>query len=186
MRDRTLVALLVALGAAHAGWNAWCVPPLTGYDAGGHAGYALTLLDEHRLPSPLEGWSTFHPPVYYLTAAAVWGALDPLGPRAVMAGLRLIGGAALLAAAAAVFVLARRAGATQAVATVAALLFFFLPAVQLSAAMIGNEALAAGLGALALPSLLALQRDPRSLRHAGSRACWRGSPSRRSGARSAC
>jgi hypothetical protein len=166
VRARAAALVILALGAAHAGWNAWSVPPLSGYDAGGHAGYALTLLEERRLPQPLEGWSTFHPPVYYVAAAAVWGALEPLGPRAVMAGLRGIGAAALLAAALAVFALARRTGATQGVAAVAALLFFFLPAVQLSAAMIGNEALAAGLGALALPSLLALQRDPRNLRHA--------------------
>ena len=42
--------LLLALGLYS--WNAITVTPLTGYDAGGHAGYILTILEEHRLPPP--------------------------------------------------------------------------------------------------------------------------------------
>jgi hypothetical protein len=57
---------------------------------------------------------------------------------------------------------------------VATSLVLFVPASQMAAAMIGNEALAAGLGALALPPLLALQRNPRDGRHAALAALFAG------------
>jgi hypothetical protein len=160
-----LLAIL-CVAALQYGWNAWAVPPLSGYDAGGHAGYVLTLLTEGRLPHPQEGWSTFHPPVYYLIASGVWSLLEPWGPGAVVMGLRAIGGLALLVAAAVAFVLVRRTGAGLAVAGVATLLVLFVPSVQLAAAMIGNEALAAGFVAVAMLPILALQRDPGDARNA--------------------
>jgi 4-amino-4-deoxy-L-arabinose transferase-like glycosyltransferase len=157
-----LAILLVAgLAVAQYAWNAWAVTPLTGYDAGGHAGYVLTILDEGRLPHPEEGWSTFHPPLYYLLGSGAWWALEPLGPRSVVAGLRAIGGLALLAAGWVVFALCRRTGVSLPVAAVATGVFLFVPCVQMAGAMIGNEALAAGLAALALVPILDLQRDPR-------------------------
>lgn len=60
---------LLLLATAQRAWNACILPPLTGYDAPGNAGYILTIVAEHRLPHPLEGWSTFHP----LVAMAVVG-----------------------------------------------------------------------------------------------------------------
>jgi hypothetical protein len=152
------LALLVVVQYA---WNAASLAPLTGYDAGGHAGYVLTLLEEGRLPHPEEGWSTFHPPLYYLLAAGTWWVLEPLSPRAVVVGLRAIGGIALLVAAGVAFALSRRGGATLPVAAVAAGVFACVPSVQMAGAMIGNEALAAGLAALALLPILSLQADPR-------------------------
>ncbi len=146
--------------AAQYGWNAWRVPPLSGYDAGAHAGYLLTLAREGRLPHPLEGWSTFHPPLYYLLGSAVWRALEPHGARALAAGLQGLSAAAGLATGLASFALVRRLGASFGVAWVATALVLFVPCQQMAAVMIGNEALAAALSAAALLPLLALQRDP--------------------------
>lgn len=156
----TLALLLTAVAAQYA-WNAWVETPLYGYDAGGHAGYALAIKTQARLPHPLSGWSTFHPPTYYVLGAGVWSLLEPLGPRAVVAGLRGIGALALLAAGAVAFRLALRRSDSIAIAASAAALVLLLPASQLSATMVGNEALAAGFAALALPAILSLQSDPR-------------------------
>jgi 4-amino-4-deoxy-L-arabinose transferase-like glycosyltransferase len=136
------------------------VPPLSGYDAGAHAGYLLTLAREGRLPHPLEGWSTFHPPLYYLLGSAVWRALEPHGPRALAAGLQGLSAAAGLATGLASYALVRRLGAGLAVAWVATALVLFVPCQQMAAVMIGNEALAAAFSAAALLPLLSLQRDP--------------------------
>ena len=64
------LCLLLIAAAAQYTWNAFTVTPLAGYDAGGHAGYLLTIVEEGRLPHPLEGWATFHPPLYYPLAKA--------------------------------------------------------------------------------------------------------------------
>lgn len=37
-----------------------------GNDSWQHVGYTETIVKEHRLPAPLEGWQTYHPPLYYL------------------------------------------------------------------------------------------------------------------------
>jgi len=170
---RIALAALVLLAASQYAWNAFEVPALTGYDAGGHAGYILSIVEEGHLPDPLSGWSTFHPPLYYLIGSAVWKLLEPAGPTAIAAGLRAIGALAALGAGLVAYVLVRRR-ADWKFAWVATALVLFVPAGQMATAMIGNEALAAGLGALALPPLLALQRDPRSVRHAALAALFAG------------
>jgi hypothetical protein len=161
-RCRSPAALwaLLALAAALSAWNAYTIPALAGYDVPGHAGYVLTIVEDGRLPHPLEGWSTFHPPLYYLLASVVWRLLRPLGPQAVVVGLRALGAMAGLAVGWVTFHLVRRLGGTAGVAWIAAALALFVPCSQMAAAMIGNEAFAAGVAALALPSLLRLHADP--------------------------
>ncbi|MBW1688662.1 MAG: glycosyltransferase family 39 protein, partial [Deltaproteobacteria bacterium] len=154
------LALLLAAAAAQYGWNACAVTPLVGYDSGGHAGYMLSIRGTGSLPHPLSGWSTFHPPLYHLAGAGVWSALEPLGARAVVAGLRGISALAMLAAGVATFILVRRLRGSVQVAWLATALVLFVPSNQLAAAMIGNEALGAGLAALALIWIVKLQRDP--------------------------
>ncbi len=151
---------LAALAAAQSAWNALTLPPLLGYDAPGHAGYVLTLVREGRLPHPLEGWSTFHPPLYYAVAAALWSLLEPLGPAALTAALRAPGALAWLAAGVVAWRSARHLGAAPRVALAAAALVWFVPSNQFAAVMIGNEALAAALAGFAVPFLLRLQDDP--------------------------
>ena len=65
-----LALLLLAAGAQYS-WNAFTIGGLVGYDAKYHVEYILTLVHEGRLPRPLEGWSTFHPPLYYLLSSVV-------------------------------------------------------------------------------------------------------------------
>jgi 4-amino-4-deoxy-L-arabinose transferase-like glycosyltransferase len=160
------VLALLLVAAAQRAWNIWTLPALSGFDAPGHAAYVWTILREGRLPHPYEGWSTFHPPLYYLIAAAVWRILEPLGPHGVAVGLKAIGAVATLAAGLVTFLISLRLGAGSGTAWVAMALVLFLPSAQISAAWIGNESLAAGLAALALLPLLALQRDPRDVRKA--------------------
>lgn len=157
------VVLLLAIAAALYGWNAYAQPSLWGYDAGGHVGYVYGILQIGGLPHPLSGWSTFHPPLYYLLAAAAWAGLEPLGTHAIIVALRLIGSAALVGAGAVTWLLARRRDAGWVVAWTTTSCVLFLPAAQLSASMVGNEALAAGLCALAFVPILSLQERPERL-----------------------
>jgi hypothetical protein len=64
------------------------------------------------------------------------------------------------------FLLVRRLGGSAWVAWVATALVLFVPCNQMAASMVGNEAFAAGVAALALPALVRLQADPRDLRAA--------------------
>jgi len=151
---------LLLLALVQYSWNAITVTPLSGYDAGGHAGYILTLLEEHRLPHPLEGWSTFHPPAYYLLAAAVWAPLAPLGATVLCAGLRAISVLSILAAAVVLCDLLAARGTALGPSAAAVALALFLPCSQLAGTMLGNEALGVAFASLALPGVLELQRSP--------------------------
>lgn len=159
---------LLAVAATQYLWNAAAQPGFWGYDEGGHAGYALALR-EGGLPHPLSGWSSFHPPLAHALAALVWTALEPLGPRAALAGMRAVSGFGVLLAGACVFPLARRLGAPPATALSASALALFVPVAQLSASMLGNEGLLAGLCAAALLAVVELHEDP-TRRGAAARA----------------
>ena len=112
----------------------------------------------------MEGWATFHPPFYYAIGATVWALLEPLGPRAVVTGLRTLGALSGLCVGWVTWRLVLHTGGSATVAWVASAIALFLPSAQLSTAMIGNEAFASGLVALTLFSLLNLQRDPTNVR----------------------
>ena len=158
---------LLALAAAHYGWNAWAQRGFWGYDEGGHAGQALAILSTGALPHPLIGWSSFHPPVYHGLGAAVWAVFEPWGGgHAALFALRALSALGVLALAIAVARLALRLVGSESIAWVAAAVTLFLPVAQLSGTMVGNEALAAGFAALALVAIVDLQRDPRDLRAA--------------------
>jgi 4-amino-4-deoxy-L-arabinose transferase-like glycosyltransferase len=153
------IALLFTLAALHFGWNAAAQPGFWGYDEAAHAAVAFGIAETGTLPHPLSGWSTFHPPVNALLGAGALTLLDGSSGRAALFGLRLpsLLGALLLGVALFGLVLPRFGFAA---AWLASALALFLPVTQLAASMVGNEALAAGLAALALPPLLAWQREP--------------------------
>jgi len=157
---RTAACALLLAAAAQYAWNGLHVPPLAGYDAPGHAAYILFILEQRRLPHPLSGWSTFHPPAYYLLGALVWRLFEPLGAQAIVAALRAISSLSTLVMGAIAYVLVRRDCGRASVAWVAAAVLLFVPCVQMAAVSIGNEALGAGLAALTVPFLLRLQRRP--------------------------
>lgn len=174
MNPRWLVALLLLLAAAHYGWNISAQRGFWGYDEGAHAAYALEILETGALPHPQKGWCTFHPPVYHLLAAATWGALEPLGPRSVLFGLRIFSALGILGVGLVVYGLARRFTGSESIAGVAAAGTLFVPVAQLSATMAGNEALAAGFAAIALFFLVSLQDDPADARAAACAGLFAG------------
>lgn len=165
-RPRIAIALLLLAAAAYYSWNAYTFPALSGYDAKRHAEYVAIIVDQGRLPHPLEGWSTFHPPLYHLLASLVVPHLRPIWTPKAMLGMRGISALAMLAAGFVSFRLVMRFGGGLAVACVAAALTLFVPCAQLSATMVGNEGLATGLTALALLALVKLQANPQDLRAA--------------------
>jgi len=68
---------IFALAALQYLWNIARAPPLSGYDGAGHAAYALTLLEEGRLPHPLEGLVDLPPaapPDSWCSSRARWPA----------------------------------------------------------------------------------------------------------------
>ncbi len=162
-RAVALMVVLLLAAAAHYSWNISTLYPLTGYDSKGHMQYLATIIDEGRLPHPLEGWSTFHPPLYYLLGSLVsWPSRPVWSPVSLLA----VSALAMLAAGLVSFRLVLGGGGSLAVTGVATALVLFVPCSQLAATMVGNEALGAGLAALALPALVRLQANPRDLRAA--------------------
>ncbi len=164
MSERSLrsaaLSLLLGLAAAQRLWNLFMVPPLTGYDSPGHAGYMLTIVLEGRLPQPHEGWSTFHPPLYYLLGAAAWVVAEPFGPRVLVAAVGAIGALAGLLAAFCAYRAVLALGHGFLVAWVACALSLFVPVAQLAGVMLGNEALVAGFASGVFLLSIGLQRDP--------------------------
>ena len=155
-RGLLLVLALFALAAALRLHNAWMAPPLSGYDGPFHAAYTAVVYDEQRLPLPHEGWSTFHPPLYYVVTAAVWAALpDALGPKWILYGLRLVNVLAGLGIGLAVFGIARKAfPGNPSAAPFAAAIVLFLPMHIGPASFLGNELPATALAALGVWLLL--------------------------------
>lgn len=155
------LALLIAVAGAQYAWNVRSLNPTYGYDFPGHQEYMRTIVLERRLPHPLAGWSTSHPPLYYIVGSALWVGLSPLGQGAVDRGLMAISALSTLAAGLLTFGLVRRLGSGPLVAWTSAALVLFVPCSQLAAVMISNEALGVSLAAAALPPIFALQADPR-------------------------
>ncbi len=166
-RTALVIAALLLVAAAQYSWNAFTIGGLVGYDARHHIEYVLTLVHKGQLPHPLEGWSTFHPPLYYALGSVVWSTFRPLGITTAIASVRELSALAMLTAGLASFLLALRLGGGLAVAGVATALVLFVPCSRLAASAIGNEALGAGLAGLALLALVRLQGEPRNLRVAG-------------------
>ena len=141
------------LAAACLGWTALFaaklvhIPPEVGFDARHHLEY-VELLRQGHLPLASDGWSTFHPPLFYAAALA---AGDSRGAR------KALPLAAGLAAVGCVFAAARRLfpgdPLRQALATGFAAL---LPVHLYSSAYFSNESLHTLLASLALLATLAL------------------------------
>src|SRR5439155_23495287 len=59
-------------------------PALHGYDSFGHVTYIWYLLKTGNLPTASEGWSFFHPPLYYALCAGIWRLLHSVQPKQVL------------------------------------------------------------------------------------------------------
>ncbi|MEE2678570.1 MAG: hypothetical protein VX546_08345 [Myxococcota bacterium] len=127
------------------------MPPQLGFDARHHLAYVQHLGATGALPAPAEGWSTYHPPLFYALAAGVEGL--GLGN----AGLKAL---PLLAGLATVWIawwLARRLFPDAPWrAGLAALFAAVLPVNLYSAAYFSNEPLHAALAGGGLAAVVAL------------------------------
>jgi len=56
-------------------------PTQYSYDTGGHLEYIKIISEEYRMPKINEGWSTYHPPLYYIASAAVKKLSDIYDPN---------------------------------------------------------------------------------------------------------
>jgi len=55
-------------------------PTQYSYDTGGHLHYIQIISDENRIPKSDEGWSTYHPPLYYVVSAVIKNIADRYDP----------------------------------------------------------------------------------------------------------
>jgi hypothetical protein len=51
------------------------------YDTGGHLQYIQIIAEEKRIPKINEGWSVYHPPLYYIAGAAIKNISDSYDPN---------------------------------------------------------------------------------------------------------
>lgn len=56
-------------------------PQARAYDAAGHLDYISLIRQQHQLPYSGQCWQCYHPPLYYLSAAALLGAVPRLPPN---------------------------------------------------------------------------------------------------------
>jgi len=148
-----------SLALALAGWAALfarklaLLPVLVGFDTRGHLQYVELLASRREVPLATEGWSTFHPPLFYALCAAVLPAGQPLGEpgTAGALALKLIVFASGWLALVATALLARRLLSDDPEARALAVLFAaVLPVNLYSAAYFSNESLHTLLASLAL------------------------------------
>jgi tetratricopeptide (TPR) repeat protein len=143
-------------------WNALVGPVLHGYDGWSHVAYILFLDLHHAIPYADQGWSYFHPPLYYGLGAL----LAQLGNADALArGLALLGSAASLAIAclaARVVAAARGEPALRSrTGCIAFTAVAFLPVHVYTSPMPGNELVASFFVAALLTAFLAAEQRAR-------------------------
>ncbi|MDH3521013.1 MAG: hypothetical protein OEM49_11205 [Myxococcales bacterium] len=134
-------------------WNALAGPRMWGYDAWGHVAYVF-FLDVYRgLPWADQGWSYFHPPLYY---ALGWLLAQRGDAETLMRGLALLGSAASLGTAwLAARVVCRAAPGRSGLAWVAFGAVAFLPVHLFVSPMPGNAMTCALLSTACLAACIA-------------------------------
>ncbi|RIL02766.1 MAG: hypothetical protein DCC71_16070 [Proteobacteria bacterium] len=145
-----------ALAAVHAGWLGLFagklvdLPLTTGFDASNHLVYVDLLRRTRAVPLPTDGWSTYHPPLYYALVAALQESVGAAGVRAREIASKLPSFAAGLALVWTTFGLARALLPRRPELVATAVLFAgVLPLSVYTAAYLSNEPLHAALFALA-------------------------------------
>ena len=140
------------LALATAGWafvfatKAARIPAAVGFDARHHLQYAAWIREKLALPLAIDGWSTYHPPLFYALSAPLLPEGEPVG--AALKVLPFAGGFAVVVA---TFLLARRLFAGDGASQLLAVGFAaVLPVNLYSAAYFSNEPFHAGLAGLLL------------------------------------
>ena len=135
--------------------NVIVFPGLRAHDGFGHFTYIWSLASTGTVPLATEGWSFFHPPVYYAFMASVWrllSALDPVVRLKVGTGLIALLGIAQSGIA---YLVVKRCLPDSRYAQLLAIgLILFLPVHMFTAGYLGNERLSAAICGLSLLVLL--------------------------------
>ena len=151
----TVIAVVIRLN------NGVRFPSLHGYDSFGHLTYIWYLLKTGSVPLADQGWSFFHPPLYYAIAAMIWTPLRGVDPKQVLKVLSVTFSLLTLASAWVSYRVARRSFAHNPVAQLLAPAFvMFLPVCLYTAPMLGNEGLNTVLCSLAVYALIRTLADP--------------------------
>jgi hypothetical protein len=137
------------------GAKLWRIPLAVGFDARHHVAYVEQLLASGSLPRAAEGWSTYHPPLFYALAAFV----SLLGGDTALRALPFAAGLGVVWAA---WWLARRLAPQPGAPALATLFAATLPVNLYSAAYFSNEALHAALAGAALAAAVAFLLQPRT------------------------
>jgi hypothetical protein len=136
-------------------------------DIDGHRAFVAWLLREGSIPPVTAGWSTWHPPLYYLIAAGaarIWQAASVVDPARGMQAIALL---AWIGSIWTALLLGRRRGDARP-DLLPPLLLLLVPASLFVSARIGNDALLPLLGLLSLAAVVAAARTPSALRIAGA------------------
>ncbi len=150
-----LAALVVFVAVALRVHNSIAYPVPRGYDSFGHVMYIWYLLKTGRIPLANEGWSFFHPPLFFAIAAAMWRVLRHVDPIRVMHLISLVFSLLGLVPAWISYLIVRRYfGARPLLLLLAPTFVLFLPVCIYTAPMIGNEGLHAVLCAVIVYCLL--------------------------------
>ena len=145
---RTAWATLVIAAALPRFWNALFGPLFYAYDEWAHVSYLFFLDTYHSLPYADQGWSYFHPPLYY---AIGWGMAQLGSAEALLRGLALFGALLSLGTAGLAGWLVQRCfPEPRWLGLVAFVALAFLPVHVFTSGMIGNEMLACFLASAAL------------------------------------
>ncbi|MCL2259769.1 MAG: hypothetical protein FWC15_00270 [Fibromonadales bacterium] len=81
IKFRFIAASIILLGiAVRLVLYAYVGPTQYSYDTGGHLEYIKIISEENRMPEINEGWSTYHPPLYYISSAAIKKLSDLYDP----------------------------------------------------------------------------------------------------------
>jgi len=169
-RDRRFWAIAGALLAFWATGirinNAIVYPLHYGFDAPANWDYIARLLTSWRLPTPGEGWSTAHPPLFYYLSAlvgrALGGVLGGIDKQTITVVVRLLSSAIGLAGIALAVIWVRHCDPGNRLrSTIAAALLLFSPVHLYMSAMLGEEILSSALiSAVLVGVAFDLQRPP--------------------------
>lgn len=161
--------LLVTIAVIMRVHNSIVYPVPKGYDSFGHVMYIWYLIKTRRLPLASEGWSFFHPPLFFVSAAVMWRALRQTDPVRVMHLISLVFALIGLLPAWITYVIVRQylggeptegaagnaaVGGRRLALLCAPAFMLFLPVCIYTAPMIGNEGLHAVLCAVGIYCLL--------------------------------
>ncbi|MGA1842655.1 MAG: ArnT family glycosyltransferase [bacterium] len=136
--------------------------PAGGYDASGHLSYIYQMKSGLDIPLANEGWSTFHPPLYYFLMAGIWKALVGKSPWPVHDILRTVSTLSNLAIALLTILCINLLWPEQSLIQLLGICFIlFVPLHIYSSSMIGNEHLAAFLISVDLWLLILYIQKPR-------------------------